>query len=376
MDAEAALLAAIAIDPEDPMPYRVYGDWLLMRDDPRGELIALQATGDEHPGDHRISDAAAAHIRANRATYLGALQALWSPERETDLRLAWRCGFIGAAELELWVPEDGKPDPADALAALLELPSARFLTRLVIEPGLVRDGMELVAATLAAHAPLPLRRLHLGAVDLWSPLRAAELGALGAIWPAVPQLTHLVIAGRPRSLGLIDLPNLREASIQLDPGSGARAARVLHDVATARWPTLETLRIWHGHDPGAIAAVLARADLVTLGDVALINCGFADLACAVIAASPLAPQLHRLSLARGTLTDAGCRTLLRERAAFPSLATIDVSQTFVTDDGRAMLRELAREVVAHDRRRGARDVAIPAPPSRDDDDDDDAYDEA
>ena len=70
---EAALLAAIERDPEDPAPYLVYADWLQARGLPRGELIALQGGTDDHPGDHRISDAAKDHVVANASYYLGDL---------------------------------------------------------------------------------------------------------------------------------------------------------------------------------------------------------------------------------------------------------------------------------------------------------------
>jgi hypothetical protein len=106
--------------------------------------------------------------------------------------------------------------------------------------------------------------------------------------------------------------------------------------------------------------MLARDDLVVLGELGIVNCGFADLACRMLATSPLAPQLHRLRLSRGTLTDAGVDILVEHRDQFPSLATIDISETFVSPAGRKRLAQLVPEVVGRDLRTGSPGVLIPA----------------
>jgi len=361
-EVEQALLEAIGRDPEDPAPYLVYADWLQARGELRGELVTLQGTSDERPGDHRISDAALDHIRAHADDYLGTLAPF--VDQGEFLPLRWRCGFIGSAELTWNRRGFSKRTPlmpaSQILAVLLQLESARFLTRLVIEPPNRGDvDSRFIAAVLAQHATASLRRLWIGPQDAWSANRDCTLGNLGGIWPRVAQLVELTVHGRPASLGAIDLPNLRRATIQLEAGIGSAGEPIMREVAAARWPQLELLHVWHGHSVAEVTHLLERDDLVTLGDLGILNFLHADQLCASLARSPLAPQLHRISLARGGLTDEGVRTLVANRAAFPSLGMLDVSETFVSRDGVARLGELAPQVIARDLRTGRPSIAVP-----------------
>ncbi len=372
MDAlEQELLAAIERDPEDPAPYLVYADWLQGRGDVRGELMTLQGATEDRPGDHRISDAALDHVRAHAAYYLGPLAPFVD---ETDyLQLGWRCGFIASAILtwnRRWQYRQRPERPADeVLTDLLQLESARFLTRLVVEP--TTDAMDWLSFTkvLASHTPATLRELHLGPRDDWSALRDTDLGYLSLIASRVPRLRELRVYGRPRALGTLELPELRAASIQLEAGiEDYEASTVMRELAAANWPRIERLQIWGGGSVDAMTAVLRRDDWVVLGELGIHNCAFADPMCGAIVRSPLAPQLFRLTLAKGTLTDAGVATLLSHAAQLPSLATIDVSETFVTEAGVRELRRLAPEVVARDLRTGPPRILIPALTREPDDD--------
>jgi uncharacterized protein (TIGR02996 family) len=361
---EQDLLDAIARDPEDPAPYLVYADWLQSRGALRGELMTLQNATDDRPGDHRISDAALDHIRAHAAYYLGELaQFVDEPDY---LRFGWRCGFIGSAELTwnrrwrgglLWTPVD--MSPVNVLGALLQLPSARYLTRLLVEPTHEVDAT-FVGETLVSYVPATLRQLHLGPRDEYSAMRDCELGALDELWDRVPELRELVVHGDLSTLGTLDLPKLRSARIQIDP-TGERRSDVLFEVARGRWPCIERLQVASPGDPRAIDELLARTDLVVLGDLGLVNCDFGDALAAQIAKAPLTPQIHRLSLAKGNLTDAGVATLVRHREQFESLAMIDVSETLVTADGAGRLRSLAPEVIARDLRTGSGVAIRPLP---------------
>lgn len=355
---EQDLLEAIARDPEDPAPYLVYADWLQGRGSPRGELMTLQNATEDRPGDHRISDAALAHVRAHAAFYLGDLARFLDEPRYLDL--GWRCGFIASAVLtwdRSWRKDWHRTDPPAAiLRTLLQLDAARFLTRLVVEPTTELDA-RFIADALAAHPPHTLRELWIGPRDPQSAHRDAELGEL-AFWRGVPHLRTLVVHGDPTGLGALALPRLTSATIMLTAGS-RRAHRIYGDLAVAAWPNLERLHLWSPDAPGSLEPVLAREDLVVLGDLAIVNCAFADEACRMLARSPLSLQLYRLSLSRGTLTDAGIDALVEQRARFPSLATIDISETFVTPAGHRRLAALAPEVVARDLRTGRPQPLIP-----------------
>jgi len=370
-----ALLDAIARDPEDPAPYLVYADWLQARGDPRGELIALQGAGDDHPGDHRITDAALDHLRAHAASYLGVLAPfVIDPEGGHYLDLRWRHGFIGSATLHAWGRSRRHStfatlhsiSPAEALAELLQLESARFMARLSIGPHYKDRNGQFVSDILADVTAPSLRSLWLGVsgglFDPWS----FELPDLGPIWRRMSDLRELVVHALPSSFGALDLPALRTVVLALPPRGVS--ATLLRELAIARWPRLESFQLWHGDAVTQAGIVLGRGDLVTLGDLGFHNCTSADGLCELLARSPLAPQLHHLSFARSAFTDAGALALLTHRDAFPSLTTLDVSATCVSQDSVRRLAAVVPSMIARDLRRGsAVAVALIAPIDDDDD---------
>lgn len=66
----AQLFAAVLADPLDPGPKRAYGDWLVGRGDPRGELIALQlARGGDWPASYAADLAERELLRAHRLVW-------------------------------------------------------------------------------------------------------------------------------------------------------------------------------------------------------------------------------------------------------------------------------------------------------------------
>lgn len=358
---EDELLAAIARDPEDPAAYLVLADHLQARGTPRGELMTLQQSTEERPGDHRISDAALEHVRAHAELYLGELARF--VDEPQFLELGWRCGFIASAVLT-WnrrsarsKPSVFEVSPEHVLATLFELDAARFLTRLVVEPTHELDA-RFIGRTLGG-VPATLRELWLGPRDPQSALRDCRLGELTL---RLPHLRTLAIHGELAGLPELALPAVQALTLILH-GDHARALR---DVAVAAWPRLERLQVWNAL-PGSLEPLLQRDDLVTLGELGIVNSAFADRLCGMLPRTPIAAQLYRLSFARGALTDAGVDLLVDHAARFPSLATIDVSETFVTPRGLARLRTLAPEVVGRDLRTGPPRPLVP-PRVRDPDD--------
>ena len=337
MNDEAVLLDAIARDPEDAAPYLVYADWLQARGEHRGELIALQGAGDDHPGDHRITDAALEHLRAHAETYLGALAPfVMEAEGAQYLDLRWRHGFIGAATLSAWgrsrrhnatFAAVHTTSPAQALAELVKLESARFMTRLSLGPRYDDRNGAFVSDVLRDVTVPSLRRLWLGIPGgVFSPW-SFHLEDLAPLWPRMSELRELVVHAVPSSFGALDLPQLRSATFAIT--SRVVAPQLVRELAMARWPRLESLQLWHG-DGAVLAAIVDRSDLVTLGDLGFLNCGAADGVVEILARSPLAPQLHRLSFARSAFTDAGALALLTNREAFPSLETLDLTATCIS----------------------------------------------
>ncbi len=100
---EAAFIASIAVDPDDDAPRLVFADWLLERNDPRGEFMTLQFR--RHRGDAlSVEDEAreAALIKAHAAKWLGPFASCtrdWRFER----------GCLAACAL------DGKKFPAESV---------------------------------------------------------------------------------------------------------------------------------------------------------------------------------------------------------------------------------------------------------------------
>jgi uncharacterized protein (TIGR02996 family) len=356
---EQGLIESIERDPANEEAYAVYADWLQAQGSLRGELATLQLGAEEHPGDHRIDYVAERFLRDHAASFLGDVA--YVLDLPDQVRLTWRCGFIRAIELRVPPPTPRRPPrhlaPAALLAGLLALESSRFLSELRAEP----DGhpdLSFAPAVLAARAPATLRSLTLGPSAME---HACVLGELSGLWRRVPALEELVLHGQPASLGVIELPRLRRATIWLEASTDAAYRPLAGQVAAARWPRLEALQLWDGGSLEEVEALLARADLDILGDLGIVNCGFADEVCGALVRSPLAPQLHRLSLARGTLTDRGVRALAARGDALPNLGAIDVSHTFVTPDGVARLRELAPQVIARGLRRGQPRVQLERP---------------
>lgn len=217
------------------------------------------------------------------------------------------------------------------------------------------DLAELVSV-LAAYAPRTLRRLRLGTELPWSSLRGSDFGRLDGLWRSMPRLHELRIRGRVGSLGSLDLPELRRVDLDL---VGATLGPAIPAISNARWPCLEAFRLWGGDAIDAVAAIVARDDLVVLGELAVLNCAFANELPLVLAASPLAPQLHRLSFAHGAFTDHGVGRLVNERTAFPNLSVLDVSETLISKTGVERLRAVVPTVIAKGLREGAPRTAIP-----------------
>ena len=367
---ELALLEAIAREPEALDAYVVYADWLQQHGALRGDLAALQAASSEQADDEVLGAAARDHLRAHATYYLGEVRDLLdSPHVE----LGWRCGFLSSVVFKPWPGTDESdlgPAAGEVFAALLRLESARFLTRIAVDSEM-RVGLGFVSEVVQRAAPATLRRLWIG--DRMPSTLAArcQMGDLSGLWSAVPGLLELGLTGQPSALGTLALPQLRHATLWLSAASDAERTRLMRAVAEADWPRLERLRVWDGHSPALVASLLARDDLVTLGDVGIINCAFADHACALFAEAPLAPQLTRISLARGALTDAGAHVLLANRAAFPNLETLDVSSTLLSSGMVEALRRVVPTVISDHLRVGGRGIQFGTAPGLDPQYDDD-----
>jgi uncharacterized protein (TIGR02996 family) len=106
------LLSMMERAPHDPGPFLVYADWLLERQDPRGELIARMSRGQE------VESLLAAHPQ---------LRPPWWERRVT---LQWHLGFVSSLT---FAPPAESPNAHWELRHILRHPSLWFARELVLQ---------------------------------------------------------------------------------------------------------------------------------------------------------------------------------------------------------------------------------------------------
>ena len=178
------MIAAIVAEPDQEVPWLVYADWLLERDDVRGELIRFALDGTEGA--------------LRRMSLLEQdLEPLLSPRlfaRHSHWRFGWRRGFLCHATTS------DLPFETEALAALCADPHAVLLE-------------ELRLAGFSHRRPEPLREppvVELDAVGAFPYLRQLALADVRASQLAHPHLRTLTTDASCAfaSTGAYDLPEL------------------------------------------------------------------------------------------------------------------------------------------------------------------------
>ena len=145
------LEAAIEKDPDDEAAYLVYSDWLQTQDDPRGELIALQAATLRNPSDKEIAARVTELLARNDSALLGELG--------EHMSVVWQYGFVRDVKLA----HDKNPDvPLAALRQLLEHPSGRFVRSIAFAKTKGVDAKKVVKLLLDEKRPLTLSELRIG----------------------------------------------------------------------------------------------------------------------------------------------------------------------------------------------------------------------
>src|SRR5579863_8432624 len=119
MAANPELEAVIEAAPDDVDSFLVYGDWLQIQGDPRGDLIALQAAAMRDPSDEAMAARVTEHLARNDEALVGAVG--------EELDVVWHLGFLR----EVRIAADKNPaKPIETLRAVLAHPSARFVRAL------------------------------------------------------------------------------------------------------------------------------------------------------------------------------------------------------------------------------------------------------
>ena len=157
---ETDLLAAIAADPDAIEPRLIYADWLQARNDPRGELIVVQAGRLAKPDDVQLEQ----REKELTAELTNGLILQAGPNTlSTDLIVRWHVGFVDALKLDVrairllrtthraWFEQ-----PAFAAVRELDIDSrfARTL-RFIRDLGLANTTRRLSFGELQAELPEP-----------------------------------------------------------------------------------------------------------------------------------------------------------------------------------------------------------------------------
>lgn len=342
---DAALEAAIALDLEDRSAYEVYADWLVERDDPRGEWIHVELALEDRPDDAELVARRTELLARHEGTWCGALSSsgYW-PTRPIVVR--WRRGFMARVEIASQYESD---EAALIYRELAGLPAAALLTELRIGVacsygGADDDDMTTLEA-LSAHPIATLRALEL---DVDHQLSWTHIGDVSRANAALADLESLSITAGRLTLGAIDLPRLRRLRLI----TGGLRAHVPASIAAARWPALEELSVYfgtgtYGGDCTIADArpLLAGTNLPRLRSLGLANSEFSDELAVAIGRAAILPRLTTLDLSQGTLGSDGARAILDHAAAFEHLERLDLSENYLSGEIARELRDRLPQTV-------------------------------
>ncbi|MCY1014943.1 WGR domain-containing protein [Pyxidicoccus sp. MSG2] len=354
------LEATIFSNPDNADAYLVYGDWLQRQGDPRGELIALQHAALQASGDEaaNLKKQIAKHLKSFKDALLGDLADALDEE---ELKVEWHLGFIRSARVGQ-KDYDSDRDIAELVKELLAHPSARFIRGLTIGMAHFDDendyGDVITALTEALDGlggSKTLQNLFIGDFEFpddteisWS-----HLHDISALYKLLPDLRSLRLRGGSLELGKVDLPELREFTVE----TGGLPLSAVKSIASAKWPKLERLEVWFGQDNYGgeggvedIQPILDGKGLPALKSLGLCNAEFVDELCKVLPKAKVLPRLERLDLSQGTMSDEGARILAESAAAFAHLKHLDFTRNTLTDEGERAVAKLCPSVSAGNQR--------------------------
>ncbi|MFT3697859.1 MAG: TIGR02996 domain-containing protein [Kofleriaceae bacterium] len=272
---ENQLIAAIAADPDDEAGWLVYADWLLERDDPRGELIHI---GIELDGGNVSRRLRGVGIESDEETALSPR--LYAQSR--FWKFTWHRGFFRDASYH---NDAGRPPDVETLAALLDDPRAALLASL----GLSDDDLVPLWADVfdRGHARLEV-------------LGICGIGSFGRSLDAFPRLTSLGIHDFGPPTTELSQPGLRSLST---------STGICPPLTTGvDLPSLRTLSCDGSTSLFTETTSILRRPPPTLADLTLSG---GDEVCRRMSEVKLLEQLEELYISKGRLSELD---LLRERA--------------------------------------------------------------
>ncbi len=318
--------ATILKNPDDAKGYLVYADWLQSNGNPLGELVALQNAKTPNP-------------KAEKALikeHLGTLFGEDAVEAGEDLKLTWKNGFVDS----IWIGGgyETHGDLAGALDQILASPAARFVRSITV--GLLNyDDGEPTAQdfinTVVKRAPKLLSRFE--AADFEYPdqteMSWAHTGDVKKLWAAVPSLREVVLrGGGTLDFGTIDAPELTSFTVE----TGGLPPKSLKAITSAKWPKLETLKVWLGQenygfesDVKDLQPIFDAKGLGNLRHLGLMNAEIVEEIVPALAKAKVLKQLETLDLSMGTLSEAGAKAFVDHAGAFKHLKKINLADNIL-----------------------------------------------
>jgi uncharacterized protein (TIGR02996 family) len=344
----AALEARIAEEPEDPVAWQVYADFLQRLDDPTGELIALQLAAAKDPVGKARTPAQRAFTKAftkYAPRLLGSLIDHGGSTKDPSAPpMIWRNGVLRRVELGATPshldPIGHRPQPqATHLAALLPHPAASMLGEVAIRCPDQADAASALSLLVAF-------RPRLVELELFA---RGELGDLSELWDALPNLRRVTLGTHTFELGELELPRARRVELlplTLSPSS-------MRAIAAAPWPVLERLEVRFGGadlPPHAamrdLAPLLARNDMPALTTLKLRGSPYAGAILRAIADGPLAGQLELLDLSGGNYNPHDLAYVAERKQRFTKLRELWMASTHSTlRSAVGLLAGVAKHVV-------------------------------
>jgi len=324
---------AIEDNPLDVQRLLVYADWLQGRDDPRGELIAVQhaLSQEKDPGEFL-------RYRKAEQSLLQRFAPYFYGERFKDYfhlaRLQWRLGFFGVVSLDLDAVAK-EADVAEVLSALFDAPSARYLHELRLQVReLDLEGSGVLRALAGENRPRALIALALGELGRRP---GCNLGDISSLWPAYRRLRRLEITARGVELGVPRLPELERLELR------SAGSELLRAVALGELPSLSHLALGFDRQgtPATELGFVLEGHLPRLRRLGLLGApeALADPLLVDLADSRALPVLEVLDLSFSQLGAPAVRTLLQRPDRFGHLKRIVLTGARL--QGRATAGRLA-----------------------------------
>ncbi|MBW2734640.1 MAG: TIGR02996 domain-containing protein [Deltaproteobacteria bacterium] len=320
-------IAQMCANPDDEATQLVFADWLQEVNDPRGELIAIQAQKQDSPNDASVLERERELLRIHGTCLL---------PRPLPGRVAWRRGFIERFQLT-----DGSNLVRSQLQTLFAHPSMALLRELSVE---IEAAEVLVSANLPAlPRSLAVLELDVGVLGDWTSYGSA-LGDVSALVDTTESLRRLRLVGHANievmahgKLVALELRtrDARERGVHAPGALSLSVAARITKLSPQRLPALRHLRVE-------------------------ANAGLEEV-CHAVVSSRLLAQLSRLVL-RGQVSNRAARTLAAGLRNGPRQLTVDLGDSRVENEVRQLLEPVCDVMV---QQRQQRNTAPPPMPSGD-----------